>query len=101
MAKLSHEAEEFYTPHFKAMSFILVLSTTVPIDVLKFLINWIPGIDLINVPVSIAGLGGLGLYFFIKLGSRYLGGKKSGRKWAIVLVTFLVGLIPILDGIVP
>jgi hypothetical protein len=101
MAKLSPEAKEFYEPHFTLVSWIFVLGTTIPIDIIKFFIDLVPVVDLINLLISVTTFFCINLFFFMKLGNSYLGGKSSGQKVLITLATAVISLIPILDGFVP
>jgi len=43
----------------------------------------------------------LNVYFLIKLGSRYFGGKRSSQKIATTLLTGMVGATPVIGNIAP
>jgi hypothetical protein len=61
-------------------------------------------VGLIPVLGNIAdfiGLVCLNLYFFIKLGSKYLGGKRGSQKIANMLINGIVGIIPVVGNFVP
>jgi hypothetical protein len=101
MAQLTDAGSKFYKPHFGIVSWVFVFATTLPLDLVKFLIDFVPGVDLINWPISVFTFFAINLFFLIKLGLGYLGGKKSGQKVFITIATAIVSAIPLLDGFVP
>ncbi|MDB5265409.1 MAG: hypothetical protein JWM39_122 [Parcubacteria group bacterium] len=74
---------------------------TAAIDLACMAICWIPGIDLLGWPLKMFGLISLNLYFFIRVGPKYIGGKRSAQKMANVIVNGVVNVAPGLDDFIP
>ncbi len=51
--------------------------------------------------IKIFGKVSLSVYFFLKMGFNYLGGKRAGSKMAVTLISTMVDAIPELDDFIP
>lgn len=80
---------------------IIIFTLTGVDDGLKLLLALIPGIDIADFFFWFLGWVPLQLLFLMRLGLGYLKGKKAGSKITITLATTMIGLIPVLDGLVP
>ncbi|KND50099.1 MAG: hypothetical protein AB203_03880 [Parcubacteria bacterium C7867-008] len=67
----------------------------------SFLADTIGLIPVIGNFVWFAAYVSLTLYFLIKLGPSYLGGKNSDQKMAKALITGIIGAIPVIGNIAP
>lgn len=59
----------------------------------------IPGIDLIGLLIKTAGILSLNLYFLIRFGPSYIGGKNATQKLAVFFVSLFVNEAPIIDDL--
>ncbi|HEV7121455.1 MAG TPA: hypothetical protein VGN56_01355 [Candidatus Paceibacterota bacterium] len=80
---------------------LFVYLFTGAIDLACLLIGWIPGIDLIGWLFKVFGQISLSTYFFIRLGSRYFGGKRGGQKLATTIINTVVEAFPAVDDFIP
>lgn len=72
------------------------------IDLIKFVLGFIPIIDLIGSGLWFLGFGIMFFYYLIRLGPGvFLGGKKSTKKIGVFFLTTMVGAIPALDDFIP
>jgi hypothetical protein len=74
---------------------------TLAMDLACMLISWIPGVDLLGWPLKMFGLIVLNIYFFIRVGPKYIGGSRSAQKMANVILNGVVDAVPALDDFIP
>jgi hypothetical protein len=80
---------------------MLVLTGTVMADGAKFILAFVPVIDLLGMIIWFVGFLCLTLYFLMKMGFHFFSGTRSSQKLAATLGTAAIGAVPVLDGFIP